>query len=302
MIAEMLKNCFRFRQGRRNFLRTGAVGACAALGMATGRRLTSPRTVAAAPPLPEAPGSELVRMQRELDLALARPPASRRWLMVVDPRKCIGCQACVVACRAENVTGPAGSYRRVPEGPAGRYPHPTNVFMPANCMQCDDPPCARAVPPGMIRKQPDGIVEFDYTQLKGTHAAAAAAACPYRAVHVDDGVFFTDATPRRQAYESRSFNEYRGAYRRGPELSGVARKCHFCAHRLEAGVLPACVSTCIGGAMFFGDAADPNSMVSELVREHRSFGIHQELGTLPRVRYIEEKLLQVRQFSCATCH
>ncbi|MEK7405554.1 MAG: 4Fe-4S dicluster domain-containing protein [Acidobacteriota bacterium] len=306
MISNPLGKVLRARQGRRGFLRAWVTGAGAAVGAVTGRGLltstASAQTPAANPPLPDAPGNTLVRMQREVDTALARPAASRRWTMVIDPRKCIGCQACVIACRAENVVGPVGSYRRVPQAEVGAYPSMANVFMPANCVQCDDPPCARAVPAGMIQKRPDGIVQFDYTQLKGPHAAAAAAACPYRAVHVDDGRYFTDGTPRHEAYESRTFAEYGGAWRRGQQLTGVARKCHFCAHRLEAGELPACVTTCIGGAMFFGDAADANSLASLLVKDNRTIRIHEELGIQPRVYYIEDKLPQGRHYSCATCH
>lgn len=299
MIFDTLRRCFQVPQGRRGFLRSWVAAAGGAVGLAAGRGLTAGAAAAA---LPDVPGNDLVRMQRELDAALDRPQAARRWLMVIDPRKCTGCQACVIACRAENVTGPAGSYRRVPEGPAGTYPNLTNVFMPINCVQCDDPPCARAVPAGMIRKRPDGIVEFDYAQLKGPQAAAAAAACPYRAVHVDDNKYFTDGTPRQMPYENRLFTEYGRQLRRGAQLTGVARKCHFCADRIEAGMLPACVSTCIGDAMFFGDAADPASLVSQLTRENRTMRIHQELGTLPRVVHIVELLPLVRQYSCASCH
>lgn len=293
---------------RRGFVGWLAAAVAAVASWATAGTLCrrGPRRGAAetGAPLPVAPGNWLVRMQQELLRALERPLAARRWVMVIDPRACIGCQACVIACRAENVTGPAGSYRRVPEAPAGAFPRLTNVFMPTNCVQCDDLPCQRAVPPGMITKRPDGIGEFDYARLKGAYAEAAAKACPYRAVHVDDGRFFTEGTPQVQAYERRTFTEYQNTMHRNALglAVGAARKCHFCVHRLEAGVLPACVTVCIGGAIHFGDLADPPSTVSELLRSHRSVRIHEEAGIEPRVYSIEDGLQGAPGHACATCH
>ncbi len=296
------------KPSRRGVVGLLAAGAASVAGWVFGgtvaRRVPTSRGGAAGTALPVVPGNRLVAMQQELHQALAKPLSKRRWVMVVDTRACIGCQACVIACRAENVTGPAGSYRRVPEAPAGRFPNLTNVFMPTNCVQCDDPPCQRAVPAGMITKRPDGIVEFDYTQLKGRYAEAAAKACPYRAVHIDDGKFFTDGTPAVQAYERRSFVEYQNVMNRnaGGTPVGAARKCHFCLHRVEGGVLPACVTSCISNAMYFGDLADPASTVSELLRTQRSIRIHEEAGIEPRVYYVEDGLQGVPGYACATCH
>jgi len=293
---------------RRGVMGWLAASAAAVAGWATagtlGRRAPSRAAAEAAASLPVAPGNRLVKMQQELHAALERPLTKRRWAMVIDTRACIGCQACVIACRAENVTGPAGSYRRVPEAPAGTFPKLTNVFMPTNCVQCDDPPCQRAVPAGMITKRSDGIVEFDYAKLKGAYAQAAAKACPYRAVHVDDGRFFTEGTPAVQAYERRSFTEYQSTMDRnaGGLPVGAARKCHFCLHRIEGGVLPACVSVCISSAMYFGDLADPASTVSELLRTQRIIRIHEEAGIEPRVYYVEDGLQGVPGYACATCH
>ncbi|MCX7894745.1 MAG: 4Fe-4S dicluster domain-containing protein [Thermoanaerobaculum sp.] len=292
---------------RRGFL--GWAGATAALwagwilGIFGSRRLSATAGEEAAA-LPEVPGNHLVRMQKELLQALTRPISRRRWVMVVDVRACSGCQACVVACRAENNVGPEGSYRRVPEGPAGRFPNLTNVFMPTHCVQCDDPPCMRAVPAGMITKRPDGIVEFDYRRLRGSYAEAARAACPYRAVHVDQGRLFTHGTPAVQAYETRPFEEYQGQWQRvgANTLSGAARKCHFCLHRIEAGILPACVTTCMGHAVYFGDANDPTTLVSEMLANYRWIRIHEEAGIEPRVYYVEEPIAGVRARNCATCH
>lgn len=256
------------------------------------------------PPLAEFTGSLLVRMQKDLETSLAsgRTPS---WVMVVDTRKCVGCNACTVACRAENPQGPAGSFRRVVELNFTPGLRPMSIYKPFNCLQCDNPPCAKAVPAGMVRKRPDGIVEFDQTQLRGPYAHAVARACPWGAIHVDDGRTFTQSTPVPQAYEERAFVEYGTSYARRHQanpLVDVARKCHFCAHLLQAGVLPACVSTCVGGAMYFGDLNNPDSLVHEILQGRRRFQAFDRLGVGPRVIYFEEPIPAVPTLDCSSCH
>ncbi|MBI4874848.1 MAG: hypothetical protein HY822_09480 [Acidobacteria bacterium] len=280
---------------------TGAVAA------AVGWKVMNPATVEAAvipPPLAESSGSLTVRMQQELEATVAggKTPS---WLMVVDTRKCIGCDACTVACRAENSTGPAGNFRRVIKKDLPIGPRPWAIYKPANCLQCDDPPCARAVPKDMIAKRPDGIVEFDADKLKGAVARAAAQACPFGAIHVDDGKTFTQGTPQAQAYEQRAFVENGKTYARKPganPLQEVARKCTFCSHLLDVSVLPACVTTCVGGAMYFGDANNPASLINEVTQGRRVFRGHRNLGVKPRVIYFEESMPDTPHVECGACH
>ncbi len=263
---------------------------------------------AAAAPLPpvlaEANGNLMVRMQQELERTIAGGNTPG-WLMVVDTRKCIGCDACTVACRAENPTGPAGGFRRVVQIRLTPEVRPISIFKPINCVQCDDPPCMRAVPDGMITKRPDGIVEFDYQRLRGSYAAAAADACPFDAIHVDDGKTFTENTPAPQGYEERSFIENGAEYSRKPganPLKDTARKCTFCSHLLEVGVLPACVTTCIGGAMYFGDGNDPGSLVNEVTDGRRRFESSVFQAVKPRVIYFEEPMPAASNMDCSVCH
>jgi molybdopterin-containing oxidoreductase family iron-sulfur binding subunit len=225
--------------------------------------------------------------------------------MVVDTRKCIGCDACSVACRAENPTGPAGNFRRVLKLDLPTGPRPWAIYKPANCLQCDDAPCARAVPQGMIIKRPDGIVEFDYDKLKGPYAQAAAQACPVNMIHIDDGKTFTQDTPQPQDYENRTFVENGKVYSRKPgenQLTDVARKCTFCSHLLDAGVLPACVTTCVGGAMYFGDANNSGSLINEITQGRRIFRGHEYLGLKPRVIYFTESMPGTPHIECSACH
>jgi molybdopterin-containing oxidoreductase family iron-sulfur binding subunit len=82
--------------------------------------------------------------------------------------------------------------------------------------------------------------------------------------------------------------EYQAARPReeGRSPVGNARKCHFCLHRVKAGELPACVSTCIGRATLFGDANDAGSLVAQAIALPNSFRLKEDLGTQPRVFYI----------------
>ncbi|MBI5283416.1 MAG: hypothetical protein HY858_17180 [Candidatus Solibacter usitatus] len=292
---------------RRDFFKVlgslGAGGVTAAFGL----KVLGSRNLEAAPappPLAEPTGNVILRMQQDLERAIS-PGAAPSWLMVVDTRKCIGCDSCTVACRAENPAGPGGAFRRVIKKELPISARPWVIYKPANCLQCDDAPCMRAVPKDMMWKRSDGIVELDPGRLRGPYAQAAAQACPIHALHVDDGVTFTQDTPQPQAYESRTFVENGVAQSRKPELGAIAgagRKCTFCSHLLDVGVLPACVSTCLGGAMYFGDANDKNSLVSEVTQGRRVFKGHQNQGLKPRVIYFEESMPGTPHIDCSACH
>lgn len=120
-----------------------------------------------APATPLTPQEEdaLLRMQKELERALKNP--NRRWGMVIDLRKCVGCHACTVSCMAENRLPPGVVYRPVSEEEVGTFPHVTYRFVPRPCMQCDEPPCVPACPYDATWKRKDGIVEIDYELCVG---------------------------------------------------------------------------------------------------------------------------------------
>jgi molybdopterin-containing oxidoreductase family iron-sulfur binding subunit len=281
---------------RADFLRMTGLAAAVATVIPTASRAQtttletnpSPSAPASLPTLP-APSdgeSDLLRMQRELVAAMRKPVEERKWVMVIDLRKCSGCDACTIACKAENQLPPGVVYRPVVQEEVGTYPNVRRRFLPRPCMQCEKPPCTPVCPVGATWRRRDGVIAIDYEKCIGCRYCLTA--CPYSARTTDKGEFYTDTTPARQPYEEQVSPEYNAGFRRadGGSPIGNARKCHFCLHRLEAGQLPACVTSCIGHATFFGDANDPTSLIAELIGRPEARRLKEELGTQPRVYYL----------------
>jgi molybdopterin-containing oxidoreductase family iron-sulfur binding subunit len=229
---------------------------------------------------------QLLRMQKELDRAMAKPLEQRHWMMVIDTRKCVGCHACTIACVVENKLPPGVVYRPVVTEEIGKYPNLGIRFTPRPCMHCDQPPCTPVCPVHATWKRADGVVAIDYDKCIG--CGYCVTACPYNARTRDYGEFYTDGTPARQAYEEQPNHEYGKHWERTAHKSpvGNARKCHFCVHRLEHGMLPQCVTSCIGRATYFGDANDSDSLVSKLASKPNTLRLLEEKGTHPHVVYL----------------
>lgn len=272
----------------------GAIGS-ASIAEGSGSPLSSSATRANTllqekPPIPSAPSpagfeNPLLRMQADLRRALEKPVQGRRWVMVIDQRKCVGCSSCTVACKAENQLPPGVVYRPVIEEEIGSFPNTSRRFIPRPCMQCEKPPCTQVCPVGATYSRPDGIVEIDYNVCIGCRYCITA--CPYSARTFDSGLYYTKNTPAVQPYEQKASFEYGKRWERAQGSPvGNVRKCTFCLHRLEAGMLPACTTTCIGGATYFGDANLEDSLVSELIALPNVLRLKEELGTNPKVYYL----------------
>jgi Fe-S-cluster-containing dehydrogenase component len=282
---------------RRNFLQKAIVGAAAmayaTLALETGARASTPDVDGnMAHPLnaPEAlaEGNILERMRHDLLRAMKKPVSERKWVMVIDQQKCIGCCACNMSCNAENNLPPGVVYRPVLKEEVGKYPNVGMIFTPKPCMHCDNPPCVPVCPVKATWKREDGTVVIDYNICIGCRNCLEA--CPYSARTADFGEFYGMNTPEIMPYETRPNYEYSKPWKRIPYSDdspvGNARKCQFCLHRLREGMLPACVTTCLGGATYFGDYNDENSLVHQLLASSRVRQLKQELGTKPSVFYL----------------
>lgn len=238
----------------------------------------------------------IIRMMRDIQRALKKPIGKRKWEMVIDLRKCVGCDACTISCVAENKLPPGVVYRPVIQEEIGKYPNVGRKFLPKPCMQCNIPPCVPVCPVEATWKRPDGIVVIDYDQCIGCRYCITA--CPYSARTFDFGTLYVDGAANNtdemigkniaERYETEPSLEYDKSWKRKDDDSpiGNARKCHFCIPRIERGMLPECVVTCIGRATFFGDANDPGSLVSELKSQPNAIRLKEYAGTSPSVYYL----------------
>jgi molybdopterin-containing oxidoreductase family iron-sulfur binding subunit len=237
-------------------------------------------------------------MQRELQRALSGDKSAIKWSMVIDVSKCVGCHACTLGCVAENKLPPGVVYRPVLEEEIGTYPNVSRRFLPRPCLQCQNPPCVPVCPVKATYANEQGVVVVDYNLCIGCRYCLAA--CPYSARTADFGDFYTKGTPeaagkivgRKAAaggYETLPATEYGKQWPKRGHASpvGNARKCHFCLHRVAVGMLPMCVTTCLGRATFFGNRNDPDSLIAAQLGSPRIFRLKEELGTEPAVYYLQ---------------
>jgi molybdopterin-containing oxidoreductase family iron-sulfur binding subunit len=134
---------------------------------------------------------------------------------------------------------------------------------------------------------------INYEQCIG--CGACVPACPYDARTMDEGRFHGEGTPAIQKYETMASYEYGKQWpRSGKNLPvGTARKCHFCVHRLAAGQLPTCITTCIGRSGYFGDENDPQSLIAQVKKANTIQVLKPGKGTSPRVYYVATEKLEV---------
>jgi phenylacetyl-CoA:acceptor oxidoreductase subunit 1 len=210
-----------------------------------------------------------------------------RWGMVIDLRRCVGCQTCTIACAQEHAL-PAGiHWRFVADCEVGEYPDVRRVFLPMQCMHCAEAPCVPVCPTGASQQREDGIVWVEYDACTG--CGYCAVACPYRARHLirEAKGYFDVPTPAERATAPR-------------ERQGVMTKCTFCKERVDGGrargltpgvdpdATPVCAVSCIAKAIVFGDLDDSASPVSRMVVEGGALPLMPECSTSPSVYYVAD--------------
>ena len=199
--------------------------------------------------------------------------------MVIDLKRCIGCNACTLACKQENGTPEGVHYARVITREVGAYPKTRRTFLPVLCNHCDDAPCAQACPSGATWIRSDGLVMVEREKCIGCRACAVA--CPYMNRHyIEQGLLDHGyGTDGLSPYEAVKFAEFE---------EGTMTKCTMCAHRVDQGLEPACVVTCPTDARIFGDLEPDDGKLQKLIRERNGWSLLPECKTKPSVFYLDE--------------
>lgn len=230
------------------------------------------------------------------------------WGMVIDLDKCVGCQACSLACKAENNVphGTPGEHDRhhdvywhkVIAVHEGEFPSVNTQVIPMPCMHCSSPPCVNVCPSKATFKRGDGIVMQNFRRCLGCRYCIVA--CPYgaRSFNFKDQ---QDEEYQRPDLPPDMGLEYGAAIGPWPyphRTRGTVEKCTYCFHRIDEalakgreigspdGVLPACVEACPTEARFFGDLDDPKSTVSRLLASRTYIKLREDMLTNPKTIYL----------------
>ena len=173
---------------------------------------------------------------------------------IIDNRKCIGCHACTVACKAEHEV-PIGVNRTwVKYIEKGTFPDTRRLFSVMRCNHCADAPCVEICPVTALFTRSDGIVDFDSRRCIGCKSCTQA--CPYDALYME------------------------------PD-DHTAAKCNYCTHRVDIGLEPACVNVCPEHAIISGDMDNPETEISKLLARETVSVRKPEKGTKPKLFYID---------------
>lgn len=182
----------------------------------------------------------------------------KRYGMVYDSNKCIGCQACSIACRAENKVPDGVSRLQVwIEGPKGKFPALAMDFHRQSCVMCDNAPCVSVCPTGASHINKDGVNMIDTKKCVGCKYCVVA--CPYQARFINP-------------------------------VTGAADKCTFCYEtRVSKGQKPACVSNCPTSALTFGDLDDAKSDIRTVLGAQYTVKPKEHLGTRPKLATVPNR-------------
>ena len=204
-----------------------------------------------------------------------------RYGMVIDTKRCVGCNACSVNCKITNNLPETNWWTRVlTEGgdeidtPAGVFPDVSMRYITVGCQHCENPACLEVCPTGATTKDEEtGIVSVDSELCIGCESCIKA--CPYEGVRtlIKSPEYYLDVVV--------------GEYDAPPHKGGTVEKCTFCKNLIDRGDVPACMQLCPGRARYWGDLDDPESDVSKAIEGRETMFLNEEAGTKPSVYYLQ---------------
>jgi dimethyl sulfoxide reductase iron-sulfur subunit len=202
-----------------------------------------------------------------------------RWGMVFDLKRCIGCNACVVACKMENQLPEDVFFTRTFVHEVGTFPNVKRVYIPTLCNHCEDAPCEKVCPSGATYTRDDGIVMVNQEVCIGCNACAVA--CPY-----DNRTQLSEEMLKAGYYGEADLPAFEKPRTKRWSVGAVA-KCDFCSRRVDDGKDPACVTSCPTDARIFGDLDSPESAVAKLILQRNARPPLPEKNTKPKVFYVD---------------
>lgn len=227
---------------------------------------------------------------------------SKRYAMVIDLHRCVGCAACDIACKSENNVSDEFHWSNHIIETSGTFPNTRHRYVPTLCNHCEDAPCVDNCPTTAMYKNEDGLTLHDPDKCIGCRTCQMS--CPYGVIWFnkkdphpqfanDDALMDSVTFSGKEMAEKAGapipyYNPARAQTYQGIRSRGLVEKCTFCDHRLAVGELPACVVACPADARIFGDINDPASPPSQALAKHPPKVLQRDRGTKPHVFYIRE--------------